>query len=332
MEIEGSKQEFQSQILRPYKTIGVFLDGNKPLYYSAGKKDFLATSTGNSFKIYKLPELKIKLLGPHLPHSISAISAVNEFLYIATKNEIIQMKYYHIVNRFQGHSEKVQQLLNMGSVLLSSDRGNNIFVWHTETAALLHSFQVDFDLTHMIHPITYLNKILIVGRRNAEIWNINTQKLIYSFESTLSSILNDKTDIISVECSPIIDIVALGLSHGVICFLNIKTDKILFSLRQGTSPEALAFSKADKAVMASGDCNGTVYVWDLNEKKLLSTIKNAHKGPVTFIQFLNDELMMLTGSAEENAIFEWKYEEMQEEKFFKVRMRKGLEGSIKKLR
>jgi U3 small nucleolar RNA-associated protein 21 len=332
MELESSKQESQGQLLRPYKSIGVFLDSNRPLYYSAGKKDFLAASTGNSFKIYKLPELKIKLLGPHFPNSISSISAVNEYLYVASKNEIIQMKYYHIVNRFQGHKEKVLQILNMGSVLVSSDRGNNIFIWHTETASLLHSFQVEFDLTHMIHPITYLNKLLVLGRRNAEIWNINTQKLIYSFDATLSTILNDSSDIISVECSPIIDIVALGLSNGLIWFLNIKTDKLLFSLRQGTSAETLAFSKADKAVMASGDSNGTVFVWDLNEKRLLSTIKNAHRGPVTFIQFLNDELIMLTGSAEENAIFEWKYEEMQEEKFFKVRSRKGLEGSIKKLR
>jgi hypothetical protein len=38
----------------------------------------------------------------------------------------------------------------------------------------------------------------------------------------------------------------------------------------------LEFSYSDIPILSSGDDNGTINFWDLNEKKIFSTIKNAH--------------------------------------------------------
>ena len=87
----------KSILLKPYRTIGLFVDDNKPFYYSIGKKSYLAASTGRSFKIYKMPEFKIKLLGPDLSHKIRAITAHNENVFLAAGSSIHQFHYYHQV-------------------------------------------------------------------------------------------------------------------------------------------------------------------------------------------------------------------------------------------
>lgn len=63
----------ENSLIKPYKSIGLFLDSNQGHLYQAGEKSYLVQSCENSYKIYSLPDLKIKLLGPHLLDKISCI-------------------------------------------------------------------------------------------------------------------------------------------------------------------------------------------------------------------------------------------------------------------
>lgn len=78
----------QKPLLTPYRSIGLFVDENKPAIFNAGKKSFMLTSTSHSFKLYKLPEMKIKLLGPNLPNKIRAVAAHNENIFLASGKNI----------------------------------------------------------------------------------------------------------------------------------------------------------------------------------------------------------------------------------------------------
>jgi len=84
-------------LLAPYRSIGLFIDENKPFLFHAGDKSFLLASTSHSFKLYKLPELKVKLLGPSLPNKIRAVAAHNENIFLACGNKIYHFQYYHQV-------------------------------------------------------------------------------------------------------------------------------------------------------------------------------------------------------------------------------------------
>jgi hypothetical protein len=42
----------------------------------------MAFSTGNSFKVYKLPDMKIKLAGPYFNEKISCIQGINENIFL----------------------------------------------------------------------------------------------------------------------------------------------------------------------------------------------------------------------------------------------------------
>ena len=46
-----------------------------------------------------------------------------------------------------------------------------------------------FEITAMLHPITYLNKILFASKQGGmQLWNIKTSGLIYTFKSFNSPI------------------------------------------------------------------------------------------------------------------------------------------------
>jgi hypothetical protein len=65
-----------------------------------------------------------------------------------------------------------------------------------------------------------------------------------------------------VESSPLVDIVGVTLGNGVIAFLNLKKDQVVFSIRQKLAATALAFC-SESPWLASGDSNGNVILWDL---------------------------------------------------------------------
>ena len=65
-----------------------------------------------------------------------------------------------------------------------------------------------------------------------------------------------------VEASPLVDIVAVGFDDGVVSFLNLKKDQVVFSIKQKLPVTALAFS-TEQSWMASGDQLGNVLLWDL---------------------------------------------------------------------
>ena len=59
-----------------------------------------------------------------------------------------------------------------------------------------------------------------------------------------------------------IDIVGVALTNGVILFVNLKKDQIVFSVRQKLAARVISFS-SEAAWMASGDEKGNVMLWDL---------------------------------------------------------------------
>lgn len=325
-------------LLAPYKSLGIFLDNNPCCLFSAGDKSFLAVSTLNSYKVYKVPDLKVKLLGPHFPHKINAVAAVNESLFLASKNMVYKMKFYHIEQKYTYISKenaKIKTLLLLGDYILASDNYNQIIIWENKQEKPVLLWENAFEIIDILHPMTYLNKILIVGRRNMLLFNIKTSENIYEFEESLEKhyhLQEENKEITTVKHSPSLHVIALGFSNGNISLHNIKTDTILFVFQQKNAVIRLSFSHNEIPLLASSDHEGNINIWDLNERKLFSQMKKVHNFPITCLEFLTTELILLSGSGQENSMIQWKYDELADMKFRMIRTRKGLENSVKKLR
>ena len=60
----------------------------------------------------------------------------------------------------------------------------------------------------------------------------------------------------------------------------------------------------DVDTLASANTEGSIAVWDLNEKMLIGQLPEAHKGPITWIHFMLGQPFLLS-AGEDNKIVKW---------------------------
>lgn len=103
---------------------------------------------------------------------------------------------------------------------------------------------VDFDILDMFHPETYLNKILVAGEGQLELWNVMTGNRIFSFDKNkhFAKYFQEKK-LTCLELAPAVDFAAVGFDDGSILVFNMKKSKILQKFTQKLRVENLAFSQ-----------------------------------------------------------------------------------------
>jgi U3 small nucleolar RNA-associated protein 21 len=96
-------------------------------------------------------------------------------------------------------------------------------------------FGEDFTASAILHPSTYLNKVLVSSTQGTmQIWNMRTNQLIYTFKSFESPIT-------CLTQSPVVDVVAIGLLNGTVLLHNIKMDEKIDTVRQDDRVTAISF-------------------------------------------------------------------------------------------
>lgn len=96
-------------------------------------------------------------------------------------------------------------------------------------------FDDTFTASAILHPSTYLNKVLISSTQGTmQIWNMRTNQLIYAFQSFGSPIT-------CLSQSPVVDVVAIGLLDGTVMLHNIKMDEKIDNVRQDDRVTAISF-------------------------------------------------------------------------------------------
>ena len=99
--------------------------------------------------------------------------------------------------------------------------------------------------------------------------------------------------------------------------INLLYDEVLFSFkhREGAI-QSIAFmtdSNLGLSLMASASQeSGSIVFWDLNAKKIWSTMEEPHSGNgVTHLKFLANEPVLVSSSEEDNSIKMWFFEKGQ---------------------
>ncbi|XP_077863349.1 WD repeat-containing protein 36-like, partial [Saccoglossus kowalevskii] len=123
-------------------------------------------------------------------------------------------------------------------------------------------------------------------------------KLVYSFDSFHSRIH-------TLEQAPAVDVIGIGLESGKVIIHNIKYDESIMTFTQEWGPvTTIAFRTDGHPVMATGSTAGHVALWDLEERKLLSQMRDVHHGAVASLKYLPSEPLMVSTSAD-NSIKIW---------------------------
>ncbi|KAM0989059.1 hypothetical protein FF1_013039 [Malus domestica] len=293
-------------IFEPFRAIGYTTSSVPFSVQRLGTETFVTVSVGKAFQIYNCAKLSLVLVGPQMPKKIRALASYRDYTFAAYGNEIAIFKRAHQAATWSSHNAKVISLLLFGEHILSVDVEGNLFIWAfkgiEENLTPIGHVMLDnnFSPSCIMHPDTYLNKIIIGSQEGSlQLWNISTKKKLYEFKGWNSSIC-------SCVSSPALDVVAVGCADGNIHVHNIHYDEelVTFSHSARGAVTALSFSTDGQPLLASGGSSGIISIWNLEKRRLQSVIRDAHDGSILSLYFLVNEPVLMSSSSD-NSIKMW---------------------------
>ncbi|KAJ0250207.1 Transducin family protein / WD-40 repeat family protein [Hirschfeldia incana] len=293
-------------IFEPFRAIGYITSTVPFSVQRLGTETFVTVSVGKAFQIYNCAKLNLVIISPQLPKKIRALASYRDFTFAAFGNEIAVFKRAHQVATWSKHDAKVDVLLLFGEHVLSLDVEGNMFMWafkgiEEHLAPIGHvELGEKFTPTCIVHPDTYLNKVLVGSQEGPlQLWNINTKKMLYQFKGWGSSVC-------CCVSSPALDVVAIGCADGKIHVHNLKLDQEIVTFEHASrgAVTALSFSTDGRPLLASGGSSGVISIWNLNKRRLQSIIRDAHDSSVISLNFLANEPVLMSASAD-NSLKMW---------------------------
>ncbi|KAL9339861.1 hypothetical protein Peur_068876 [Populus x canadensis] len=296
-------------IFEPFRAIGYITSGVPFSVQRLGTETFLTVSVGKAFQVYNCAKLTLVLASPQLPHKIRALASYRDFTFVAFGTHIAVFKRAHQVARWSGHSGKVNSLMVFGDHVISVDVEGPLFIWGFKGVAgdivpVGHIMLGEkCTPTRVMHPDTYLNKVLIGSQEGGlQLFNVSTKKMLHEFKGWGSSVS-------SCVSSPALDVVAVGCADGKIHVHNIRYDEevVTFSHSTRGAVTALSFSTDGQPLLASGGSSGVISIWNLDKRKLQSVVREAHASSIISLHFLANEPVLMSSSAD-NSIKMWVFD------------------------
>ncbi|RWS24154.1 WD-repeat protein-like protein [Leptotrombidium deliense] len=301
-----------SRIFEGYRALGLVTNHVPFVIRYISKLDDLriVTCVGRYFYTFNS---KLRLLETSHAHKgeITVLATNTTHIFSASQNEIYAWRHGHknLVYTYNGHEHTVKLLLPFGQHLISVDDQSFLKIWEIRTQEIYLEIPFSnssFEITVLFHPSTFVNKILLGSKQGSmQLWNIRTQKLVYTFKGWNSSIL-------CIEQSPACNVVAIGLENGNIIIHDLKQDETVMNFKQEWgSVSSLSFrtdSPNDFPHMVSSSATGHIAVWNLEKRRLQSQMRNIHNGPIVKCSFLSREPLLITNSSD-NALKVWCFDQ-----------------------
>uniref|UniRef100_A0A4W4G599 Small-subunit processome Utp21 domain-containing protein n=1 Tax=Electrophorus electricus TaxID=8005 RepID=A0A4W4G599_ELEEL len=302
MSVGGKKG---SSIFSGFRALGLYSNHLPHVvrFHKKHREFYIVTAVGQCFHTYNVKKLGIVAVSNALPADIACLAADRMLVYAAHGKVVSAFaKNTQVVHTYEGHQADVHLLLPFGDHLISVDKENVVIVWDVESEDTYLRISFDnasFEVRAVMHPSTYLNKILFGSSQGSlQLWNIKSNKLLYMFPGWASAVT-------VLQQTPGVDVVGVGLASGQIIIHNIKFNETLMKFQQDWGPiTALSFRTDGHPIMAAGSPVGHIGLWDLEEKKLVGQMRDAHTTAIAGLTFLHAEPLLITNGAD-NAIRVW---------------------------
>ncbi|OHT00973.1 hypothetical protein TRFO_32135 [Tritrichomonas foetus] len=284
-----------------YKDIG-FICGDVQFDITyAGDWPFLAVAVDNSFHIYSAEELKLTYVSEPQAEKIKHIAADPNYVCTVTNSKLRVTN--QVKNEFDeiDLDEPVSNLLAVGSMVVLTQgsvfKGINPY----DLSDIIFETDVGCDISAILHPSGYAGKFLLaLTDTTILLWNIHSDMQIYGF-SGYNSIVR------KIVQSTIIDIFVFVLEDGRLVFHDVKFDEFQFSLPHPSPVNDISFRTDGPGQIAVVLENGSLYVWDLKLKQIITNIPESHAAAATTVCFLKGQNKLITGGID-NAIRQWEFD------------------------
>ena len=262
----------------------------------------------------KCANLRLLFVGSAAESNLTSLVAVGGYV-VASHGHYLSA--WHRGRRIYRHDVPggghIKRLLSVGQVVIGVTRDNqlvlhrDIFDAELGIVASTQSAVPDLvDVTCLVHPHTYLNKI-VLGCSDGilRLWNFWSEKSIFEskpFKSAISALTS----------SPALDTIGVGLVDGTIIVYNILADTEVMEFRQTDTVLSMSFRTDSYPFLATSNETGDISFWDLDKQRLATVQKMAHTAAVSSISFLPSQpVLMSTGT--DNALKEWIFDSLDGE-------------------
>lgn len=315
----------REKVFLPSRSLG-YVSNHIPLqvrYIKSRKENLIITCVGKSFHTYGISHFGLLSVSGLHPSDITSMTADAYHVYTSCKNEVYAWRRgSELKHTYRGHNKPVHLMIPFGAHLISIDEDSNFRVWDIKTESLylqLDFSNESFQITTVLHPATYINKILLGSEQGQmQLWNISKAKLVYTFKGW-------NTPITCLEQAPAIDVAAIGLANGRIILHNLKYDETILEFAQDWGKvTSISFRTDGSPIMATGSAVGHIVFWDLENRQVSTQLLRAHDGPVTGMVSLPNEPLILTSSPD-NTLKLWIFD-MTDGGARLLRIREGMMG------
>ncbi|KAF6763843.1 Utp21 specific WD40 associated putative domain-containing protein [Ephemerocybe angulata] len=279
-----------------------------------GPRVHLLTCLGRSWALWEGGKMTLLFVGPDAPDQITSMAMDGDAVWVAASTFLIKYIRGKEILRIENPlGSNLAYVTIFGSFILAlTEQGDRMLTWDTTSGALQSTieFEKGFTATSILHPATYLNKVLIASNEgNMELWNIQTQKRIFHFASSklltaptvplLGKTFEPGSAITSVVQSPAIDVVGIGF--------HIWRDLGILIWREVESGP-LGFRGDGQPILASASSAGHLALWDLNAGgRLLHMVRGAHDGAISALEWVPGQPLLIT-SGEDNSVKQWVFD------------------------
>ncbi|KAH7340715.1 Utp21-domain-containing protein [Rhizoctonia solani] len=285
---------------------------------SEGPKLVILTCLGKAWALWEGGRMGLILVSADAPSNITAVALDETFVWALAGTHAIKYTRGKETGRVTNPlGTALSSMLLFGSHLLclSSD-GAHAIVWDKNTFELQGklSFANGFTAAHMLHPATYLNKVLFASSNGSmQLWNIRTATCLHTFITTNLSTMANGSPITALCQSPAVDVIGIGFASGECVLYDIRSDeRVMRVFMEGAGVRAIAFRTDGHPTLATASATGHIALWDLNAQgRLMHIIKGAHSSSISAVQWIPGQPVMVT-SGEDNSLKQWLFESPDE--------------------
>ncbi|KAF8610566.1 Utp21-domain-containing protein [Ceratobasidium sp. AG-I] len=285
---------------------------------SEGPKLVIVTCLGKAWAMWEGGKMGLLFVSPDAPTNITAVALDDAFVWaLAGTYAIKYTRGKEVARATNPFGTPLSSMLLFGSHLLclTSD-GAHAIVWDKSTLEVQGklSFSNGFTAAHMLHPATYLNKVLFASSNGSmQLWNIRTATCLHTFLATNLSTLSSGSPITALAQSPAVDVIGIGFASGECVLYDIRSDeRIMRVFMEGAAVRAIAFQTDGHPTLATASATGHISLWDLNAQgRLMHIVKGAHSSGISAIQWIPGQPVMVT-SGEDNSLKQWVFESPDE--------------------
>uniref|UniRef100_A0A8R1HTU6 WD_REPEATS_REGION domain-containing protein n=1 Tax=Caenorhabditis japonica TaxID=281687 RepID=A0A8R1HTU6_CAEJA len=296
----------QSELFSPYRFIGVVTGSVAPSVRSVfvGKKSTCSVLCPIDNVILQYNGSNLRPIGSSDPvvGKITAVASSSSCVFAAHNKTISALPFCRNITDSIDVPEDVKMMELIGEQIVAVDTKSEIHV--IGTSPDLHPILTiengeNFQISAIIHPSTYLNKIVIGSTTGLlRVVNFKTGKIIHEFEDCFESAVT------FLAQTTALDILAIGLESGKILLYNLKLGSVLHMFQHDSRITCITFRDDGEPTMVTADCHGSLAVWDLETRELIGKITDVHSDTINRLHFIPGEPIMISAS-HDNSLRVW---------------------------